>query len=174
MDRRIEKTRQGIREAFMSARAKKPLEKLTVKELCQAAQINKSTFYVHYKDIYDLSDKIESEIISSIVNSVENAEFFFEDPKKFTESLSEAYAAHDSLISAIFSGTRSERLPEKIEEVLKEILFSKHPEYKDIPEKNILLTYSVYGGYFAYIKSLKYGNKKLVEFIGDLSEKLVK
>ena len=54
MDLRIEKTRQSIVNAFIALRSGKPLEKITVKELCEKAQINKSTFYFHYVDIYDL------------------------------------------------------------------------------------------------------------------------
>ena len=56
MDLRIEKTERGIKNAFIELRSRKPLEKITVKELCESARINKSTFYAHYKDIYDLSD----------------------------------------------------------------------------------------------------------------------
>ena len=48
MDLRIEKTRQSIVNAFIALRSRKPLEKITVKELCEKAQINKSTFYFHY------------------------------------------------------------------------------------------------------------------------------
>ena len=45
MDIRIEKTERAIRNAFLELRAAKPLEKITVKELCSLACINKSTFY---------------------------------------------------------------------------------------------------------------------------------
>ena len=55
MDLRVEKTKGSIVNAFLSLRAKKPLEKITVKELCQLARINKSTFYTHYSDIFALS-----------------------------------------------------------------------------------------------------------------------
>ena len=41
MDIRIKKTERAIREAFLALRAQKPLEKITVKELCAAAYINK-------------------------------------------------------------------------------------------------------------------------------------
>ena len=58
MDKRIVKTKKAIKDTFLQLRAKKPLEKITVKELCELAYINKSTFYCHYKDIYDLSAKI--------------------------------------------------------------------------------------------------------------------
>ena len=68
MDLRIEKTEKGIKNAFIELRSKKPLEKITVRELCEIARINKSTFYSHYKDIYDLSDTLEGEAVSHIRN----------------------------------------------------------------------------------------------------------
>ena len=52
MDIRIQKTETAIKNAFMELRSRKPVEKITVKELCGLAQINKSTFYTHYDDIY--------------------------------------------------------------------------------------------------------------------------
>lgn len=61
MDIRIEKTERAIKNAFLELRSRKPLGKITVKELCSLAAINKSTFYSHYEDIYALSDKMESE-----------------------------------------------------------------------------------------------------------------
>ena len=47
MDIRIEKTRQSIINAFIELRSHKELERITIKELCEKAQINKSTFYAH-------------------------------------------------------------------------------------------------------------------------------
>lgn len=44
MDLRVAKTKNAIINSFLSIRAKKPLEKITVRELCQMAMINKSTF----------------------------------------------------------------------------------------------------------------------------------
>ena len=58
MDIRIEKTEKAIKNAFLELRAKKPLEKITVKELCALACINKSTFYSHYEDIFALSELV--------------------------------------------------------------------------------------------------------------------
>lgn len=55
MDLRVEKTRRSIINGFLELRARKPLEKIRVRELCEKAQINKSTFYDHYRDVYDLA-----------------------------------------------------------------------------------------------------------------------
>ena len=51
MDIRTEKTERAIKNAFLELRSQKPLEKITVRELCAIACINKSTFYGHYDDI---------------------------------------------------------------------------------------------------------------------------
>lgn len=37
----------------------KPISKITVKEVCEKAQINRSTFYAHYSDVFDVSEKVE-------------------------------------------------------------------------------------------------------------------
>lgn len=65
-DKRITKTENAIRSAFSILIGKKELNKITVTELCRAAGINKSTFYLHYHDIYDLSKKMDDAIIQEI------------------------------------------------------------------------------------------------------------
>ena len=42
----------------------------TVSELCEAAQINRSTFYRHYRDIPDLMEKTEKEIQKGLFRTV--------------------------------------------------------------------------------------------------------
>ena len=61
MDLRVQRTRKNIRDAFIELRSRKPIEKITVKELAEAAFINKATFYQHYEDLYDLSESMENE-----------------------------------------------------------------------------------------------------------------
>ena len=58
MDLRNQRTKKNIRNAFIELRSKKPLEKITVKELSELAFINKATFYRHYEDIYALSNEL--------------------------------------------------------------------------------------------------------------------
>ena len=70
LDIRIEKTERAIKQAFMELRADKPLEKIRVKELCDLACINKSTFYAHYQDIYALATAMEDEMVQAVVESL--------------------------------------------------------------------------------------------------------
>lgn len=38
---------------------KKPISGITVREVCERAKINRSTFYAHFKDVYDVSESVE-------------------------------------------------------------------------------------------------------------------
>ncbi len=62
-DRRVKKTRQAIQIAFAKLLSEKNMAKITVKSLCEAADINKSTFYLHYKDICDCADQLRDAIV---------------------------------------------------------------------------------------------------------------
>lgn len=93
MDKRIEKTQKAIKEAFIKLRAKKPLEKISIKELCEIAYINKSTFYSHYENIYALSDALEYELVLSIISSIpRNFDYTFTNPEVFTREITLAFA----------------------------------------------------------------------------------
>ena len=121
MDIRIEKTRQSIINAFIELRSHKELERITIKELCEKAQINKSTFYAHYQDIYHLSDTLETEVVVSIMENLTHPERVLEDTTFFSRELFMGFLAKDSLIGILFSGSRSKCLVQKIEAALKEL-----------------------------------------------------
>lgn len=71
IDRRIRYTKMVIKEGFLSLMEKKPIEKITVKEICEIAEINRGTFYTHYKDVYDLLAQIENELQETIEESLQ-------------------------------------------------------------------------------------------------------
>jgi len=66
MDARIRYTREVIKKEFFKLIKEKPLSQITVKELCVNADINRTTFYKHYKDIYDLLDQWEEELLDEM------------------------------------------------------------------------------------------------------------
>ena len=71
VDRRIQKTKSLLRVALANAMREKSIREITVKELVESAGINRSTFYLHYADIYQMLRKIEEEIIDSILEVIE-------------------------------------------------------------------------------------------------------
>lgn len=64
------KSKTAIKRAFLSLIEKKPYNKITVREITEAADVNRSTFYRYYLDIYDLLEQIEREIIEDVRDKV--------------------------------------------------------------------------------------------------------
>lgn len=62
-DARVRYTRMVIKKSFEELLREKPVSRITVKEVCEKAEINRATFYKHYLDCYDLLDKIEEEAL---------------------------------------------------------------------------------------------------------------
>ncbi len=153
MDLRIEKTERGIKNAFIELRSRKPLEKITVKELCESARINKSTFYAHYKDIYDLSDAMEEEVVQSIANSIQHPEYLLEHSAEFARELLMAYVSQNSLTAILFSGSQANHFADSIERSIKQMIFEKYPEFREDTAMNVMLSFCIQGSYHAYQKN---------------------
>lgn len=170
MDLRITKTKKAIVNAFLSLRAKRPLEKITVKELCEIAMINKSTFYSHYADIYELSDFLENEVVLSVIQSMDHPEYIWENAGEFARQLFLGYLSQDRLIQILFSDSRSSLFVSKIEQSVKEMVAEKYPQYCLDPVQNMVLTYTIYGGYYAYIKSRNYDQEQILSVLVSLTQ----
>lgn len=154
MDKRIEKTKRAIKEAFIELRKTKPLEKISIKELCQMADINKSTFYSHYENIYELSDAIEYETVLSIISSIpRELDYTFVHPELFTREVTIAFAKHMPQIRIIFSGKNKTHLANHLEIIIKKLIYAKYPEFQNDVEKNILLSYCIHGAYNASLSN---------------------
>lgn len=65
-DHRTRVTKMLIRKAFTDQLRQRPIQSITVKALCDAAGINRGTFYAHYDDIYDLLHQVEAEMMQDL------------------------------------------------------------------------------------------------------------
>ncbi|MGN0539253.1 MAG: TetR/AcrR family transcriptional regulator [Candidatus Fimenecus sp.] len=61
-DSRVKRTKKLIRKGLAELAKEKSINKITVKELTDLIEINRGTFYLHYKDIYDLVESIENSL----------------------------------------------------------------------------------------------------------------
>ncbi len=90
-NRRVRFTRSALREAFIDLLLEKPILSITVKDICARADINRSTFYLHFKDVNDLLRTTEDEIIEHMRSHTPTPDKRFRDPEEvqayFTEFL---------------------------------------------------------------------------------------
>lgn len=174
MDLRKQRTKRNIINAFIELRSKKPLEKITVKELAELALINKATFYSHYSDIYDLSEQLENETIDMLLTNVPHPEELISNPKQATETLAIAFISQSRLINILFSNNRTSILVNKLEQKIKERIFTVYPDYKNNLEQDVLLTILIQGVFYAYLShSGNTDEKQLIDIVSRISERML-
>lgn len=105
VDPRILRTRQLIRGAFVELLQEMDIEKLSVNKIAERATINRVTFYLHYRDITDMMEKMADEMIENIERIVDEYAPHFE--KQRTEEawpvlvkLLEHFAENASFLSS--------------------------------------------------------------------------
>lgn len=109
IDRRIRKTEAQLRKGLLELLKKKNIQDITVKELVDTVDINRSTFYLHYKDIYDLLEKIEADYFKDFkvflaAHQKEKTGNPSEDNEKITQTFIDYFTflkEHEDLITAV-------------------------------------------------------------------------
>ena len=62
-DRRTEKTRRALKAVLIRLLQTRSLQKVSISELTELADISRGTFYLHYRDILDLYQTIQNEAV---------------------------------------------------------------------------------------------------------------
>lgn len=71
-DLRVIKTKKNIEESFIYLLRQKDFNKITVQDILDRALINRSTFYKHYTDKYELAETLCNEVFDSLIAGVKN------------------------------------------------------------------------------------------------------
>lgn len=173
MDLRKKKTLRAIKAAFYALRETKNVEQISVTELTRKAEISKATFYLHYHDIFDLSEKLKEEVIRSVMSRLEDPMELLTDSVSFMEKLVAALEAERETVLLLFSGTQAAALPISLEASLKEYIFAHAPHLRTDARVNVYLTYHIQGGYYAYMENVDtLGRPQVIAMIEEIQNKL--
>jgi AcrR family transcriptional regulator len=155
MDIRIFKTKQQIKEAFIKLREKDLPERIKVKDICATADINKTTFYKHYVDSYDLLREIEDACVDRVVNGFAERDDLLKSPAAYLDGLSRSVQRELGNLKAVYHD-RGEVLCAKLEERLKKC-------YEHVEERGDKIKISfIIGGFVGVMRDNIFG-EKLVE-----------
>lgn len=87
-DRRVRKSKRAIKQAFIQLLKENNLDRITIQQISDLADVNRGTFYLNYEDKYALLDEMENEQIEKIKGfvdirkmdlSTKNSDRFIED-----------------------------------------------------------------------------------------------
>lgn len=144
MDLRVKKTKRAIRNAFAQLLQQKPFEKITVREITQLAEINKTTFYAHYDGLYALIAELEQEAIDQILSQLDKQALLTTQPRDFVMNLYNAmeFCRSDAILSL---STSSQSFITKLEKAIVERLAQSNIAAKDYVNVGAIMVFLVSG-----------------------------
>lgn len=174
LDARLRYTRMVIKNSFVELLKKKPVNKITVKEICEMAEINRATFYKHYLDVYDLLDKLEQEFLLELQNNVQQSiEKSFKDT--FTLILT-GIKADSELYITLFSQNGDPNFPNRIFPLCYEYIAMEQDErfQKLSPSELTWLYYFIAQGCSGILNQwIKNGMTEPINEVTNFTDKLI-
>ncbi|GCF94160.1 TetR family transcriptional regulator [Enterococcus florum] len=121
-DRRKLKTQKAIHQAFIELLKEKPLNKITVAELSERADLGRGTFYLHYKDTYDLYEQLEEELYAELVELFEQYTPYVtaENLRSLMEAVATYIEGKKELFLLLMQSNANGNVLYKIKEIFKE------------------------------------------------------
>lgn len=117
-DLRFQKTELAIKSTYISLK-KHGSTVVKVKDLCEAAMINKTTFYAHYETIEHLHKAVCMDFVADILNQCEYINRIQTDTHDFVYSLLGAFAENTTTIEKLY-GNDNHALVNDAENILME------------------------------------------------------
>lgn len=115
-----EYTKNLIREVFIEMLNERPLDKITVTDIAEKCDINRNTFYYHYKDVYEIISEIFQKEIKKVIDE-------YNDTLSWEESFLEAanFALENKkAIYHVYNSIRREELENYIYNISGNIMFN--------------------------------------------------
>ncbi|KAF1295195.1 hypothetical protein BAU15_05445 [Enterococcus sp. JM4C] len=141
-NRRIKMTKLLLTESFLQLLEQKPLSRVTVKEICAHADLNRSTYYRYFSNPYDQMEKLEKEIIEEMLSWIDaesGERKLYYDAEGLYSLIKQILDYIDSkkdMFLILLSNNRDLSLQKDILTVLAEKLLTK--EVKDSADNHLL------------------------------------
>ena len=121
---RVLETKERIRDAFFELYATKKIERISIKEITDKAQLNRGTFYVYYKDIYDLLEKTEDELIEELMDKIKALIVMILRDQNISPFLPplEFYQRYSKFLRVLFGANGDPNFVYKIKTIIKKTL----------------------------------------------------
>lgn len=172
-------TRKILKDVLLQLLQEKPLNKISVTEICEKADLNRSTFYAHYIDVADLLQDIQNDILSNIPriyssdNNFKNKIINIDATEKFFEYVKNNAFEFKTLLLNSNSGPFCEDLKKEI----LDYYISLDSSYLN-NEKKFQFIYSVNGTIGMMIEWIKqdfpYDVKKFTQMVAEIGDFMFK
>ncbi|MDY2888380.1 MAG: TetR/AcrR family transcriptional regulator [Candidatus Caccosoma sp.] len=136
-DRRVEKTRNAIINAFKEMIIEKDFNEITIKELAERANINRKTFYLHYESMEEILFDVTVELSEQVFESLNNKGFFNPNVIGITpliETINELINSNYELTRKLISANSYRFFSRNIKDLIKDAVIRKIKKHIDMSE----------------------------------------
>ena len=175
VDRRVRKTKSQLRAGLARLMQEKGIGEITVKELVNEVDINRSTFYLHYSDIPALLREIEDDMMEEMERAVREHPIKEDSTSRFIEDIFRVLNENREISRALI-GPHGDlgfvrRIEKLLEENSNEFLAQLFPER--VQDMKYFYSYCL-NGCLGFVKTwLEDGEAKPPEYAADLTFRMV-
>ena len=182
-DRRVRKSKDSLKNSLIELIQSKSVNNITVKELVIKADLNRSTFYNYYCDIPDMLKKLEEELYTEFLYTIERHIYkcdknidISEGTHEFIEDMCNVIKDNYDFCKCIFSKNGDLNFLFELEEIIENHLRDQLKEKFDRKVDHLSYVYSFFkSGYIGILKTwMKGGCKESTKEIADLTYNLLK
>lgn len=150
---KLGKAEKAIYTAFYELRMKYPIYKVKVVDICSTANVNKSTFYDHFQDVYDVSTKLELFLIDDAYKDFDKVNLIFYNPSEFIKEFKNCFVKYHEELSVLAKGREKELLYN-----IESEIYTLFDNDLDSLDKQFVMTF-ILGGSIHVIERFDFLNK---------------
>lgn len=133
-DRRARRTAQQIKEAMLSFMETTAIHQISVSEICKACQINRATFYDHYRDVFDLVQDLENDMLLAIQALMETVSPEETLPEEVSRLFFGFLSEHRRQLQLLLTGERSREFCVRLDGIIMPFFEKKIRQTYEIPK----------------------------------------
>lgn len=166
-NRRTQMTKLLLRTALIELMQEKPITQITIRALCEKADLNRTTFYLHYTDQMALLEDAERQVMEQ---TVEHMKHIHTDRRttKLVLAFLEYVKKNDLMFRTLLCRDDSESFRRRFVEELRHLIGSELPMYGDDTRTQYVLSFLMYGSLYVIIHWIESGYKESTEQIAQL------
>lgn len=181
MDLRIIKTKKALYEALITLLEEKEYEEIKVSDICGVALVNRSTFYAHFSDKYDLFDSFLNDLKQSLINELDEGkqvdnitDYYLDLIQVFMNHIENNKSTYKSIIvnnrNSIIIDMLYDTIRNDCKKRLEEI---SNPLNKEIPNEIMIEFYlgAIVNLGINWINNSKYTKEEMIDYLNKLLPK---
>ena len=145
-NQRVRLTKLMLKEALVDLLEQTPLQQITITEICERAEINRTTFYKYYSNECDLYADIENDFITILEVNLAKG------PEKSLEKLLNLICNNRKMATALINNSSVENLSQRIFSLPSIINYSSLKQLDKMPYNEEIVSF-LFNGSYALIKT---------------------